>query len=77
MLCYLPPPAQKGCKKSPKEDWEALASINEEVIWTAMYDKLPLDYRRHIESNYKLNFLDMEEVDFVNSMLSYELMDNT
>ena len=77
MLHYLPPPTQKGCKKSTKADWEALVSINEEVILTLTFDALPLDYRRHIKSNYKLDFLDMEEVDFVNSMLSFKLMDNT
>ena len=76
MLRYLQPPTQKGCKKSAKADWEALASINKEVIRTATYDALPLDYRRHIKSYYKLDFLDMEKVDFVKSMLSYEFMDN-
>ena len=54
-----------------------MASINKEVIHTATFDALLLDYRRHIKTSYELDFLDMEEVDFVNLMLSYELMDNT
>ena len=54
-----------------------MASITEEEIWTATYDALALDYRCHIESQYELDFMDMEETDFVDAMLSYELIDNT
>ena len=74
-LHYLPPPYQKGCKKSANADWEALVSITKEEIQTATYDALPPDYRTHINSQYELNFRDMEEIDFLEAMLSYESID--
>ena len=74
-LRYLPPPSQKGCKKSADADWEALTSITEEEIQTATYNTLPPDYRSHIDSQYELDFRDIEEIDLLEAMLSYEMID--
>ena len=75
-LHYLSPPSRKGCKNSADADWKALMSINKEESRAATYDALPRDYRCHIKSQYELDFMDMEETDFVDVMLTYELMDN-
>ena len=52
-----------------------MTSITEEEIQTATYDALPPDYRTHINSQYELDFRDMEEIDFLQAMLSYEIID--
>ena len=50
-------------------------SIIEEEIRTATYDILLPDYRTHIDSQYELGFRDMEEIDVLEAMLSYEIID--
>ena len=74
-LWYLQPPSQKGSKRPLDVDWEALTGITEEDIQTATYDALLPDYRTHIDNQYEVNFRDMEEIDFLEAMLSYESID--
>jgi hypothetical protein len=74
-LRFLQPPSRKGSKKSADADWAALEMISEEDILTAMYDALPQEYKTHIEGQYDTDFRDMDEIEFLKAMLSFEAID--
>ena len=74
-LRYLQPPSRKGSKKSADADWAALECISEEDIHTATYDALPKEYKTHIEGQYETDFRDMDEIEFLESMLAFEVID--
>jgi hypothetical protein len=74
-LRYLQPSSRKGSKKSADADWAALESITEEDVRTATYDALPQDYKTHIDGQYEVDFRDMDEVEFLEAMISYETID--
>ena len=74
-LRFLQPPSRKGSKKSADADWAALEMISEEDIRTATYDALPQEYKTHIEGQYDTDFRDMDEIEFLEAMLSYEAID--
>ena len=76
LLRYLPPPSQKKCKKSVDADWDAL-EITKDEIRAATYDALPQDYKTHINSQYEFDWQDMDDNDFLDAMLSYELIEST
>ena len=74
-LRYLQPSSRKGSKKSADADWAALESITEEDIRTATYDALPKDYKTHIDGQFEVYFRDMDEIEFLEAMLSFETID--
>ena len=74
-LRFLQPSSRKGSKRSADADWDALMNISEEDIRTATYDALPPDYQAHIDSQYEVDFRDMDDIDFLEAMLSYESID--
>ena len=76
-LRFLQPPSRKGSKRSADADRNALESITEEDIRTATFDALPLEYKTHINGQYKVDFRDMDKVDFLDAMLSYKTIDTT
>ena len=47
--------------------------ITEEDIWTATYDALPLDYQSHIDSQYEVDFRDMDDIDFDTELNAIEI----
>ena len=49
--------------------------ITEEDIRTATYDALPKEYQTHIEGQYDTDFRDMDEIEFLEAMLSFEAID--
>ena len=71
-LRFLQPSSRKGSKRSADADWNALESITEEDICTATFNALPGEYRTHIDGQFEVNFRDMDEIEFLNAMLSYE-----
>ena len=75
ILRHLQPPAKKGNKKSADANWDALTSITEEDVRTATFDALPEPYKTHIEGNYESDFRDMDEIDFLEAMISFETLD--
>ena len=74
-LRYLQPPSRKGSKKAADAEWAALESVTEEDIRTATYDALPREYKTHIEGQYNTDFRDMDEIEFLEAMLSFEVID--
>ena len=74
-LRFLQPSSRKGSKRSADADWDALMGISEEDIRTATYDALPPDYKSHIDGQYEVDFRDMDEIDFLEAMLSQESID--
>ena len=74
-LRFLQPSSRKGSKRSADADWDALMSITEEDIRTATFDALPKEYKTHIDGQFEVDFRDMDEIDFLDAMLSYETVD--
>jgi hypothetical protein len=74
-LRHLQPPSRKGTKKSAEADWAALEMISEEDIRTATYDALPKEYKTHIEGQYETDFRDMDEIEFLEAMIAFEVID--
>ena len=74
-LKYLQPPSRKGSKRSSKAQWDALLSITEEDIRTATFDALPEEYRTHITGQFEENFRSMDDIEFLEAMLSHETID--
>ena len=74
-LRFLQPSSRKGSKRAADADWNALTSITEEDIRTATFDALPSEYKAHIEGQYEVDFRDMDEIEFLDAMLSYETID--
>ena len=74
-LQHLQPSSRKGTKRSADADWNALTSITEEDVRVATFDALPQEYKTHIDGQYEVDFRDMDEIDFLDAMLSYETID--
>ena len=74
-LRYLQPPSRKGSKRSSDAQWDALLSITEEDTRTAMFDALPEEYRTHITGQFEEDFRSMDDIEFLEAMLSHETID--
>ena len=74
-LRFLQPSSRKGSKRSAHADWEALVRVTEEDIRAATFDALSSKYHTHIEGQFKVDFRDIGEIDFLDAMLSYETID--
>ena len=73
LLHYLPPPSWRKCKKSADADWDE-RKVTKNEIRVVTYDALPQDYQTHINSQYKADWQDMDDTDFLDAMLSYDCL---
>lgn len=69
---YLKFSSRKGGKRSAEIDWSTLESICEEDIRTTTYDSLPKDYKTHIDGQCEIDFRDMDKIEFLEAILSFE-----
>ena len=49
--------------------------MTKEDITVETFDALPKEYRDHIGSQFEIDFRDMEEAYFLDTILGYELID--
>ena len=74
-LRFSQPLSRKGSKRSADADQEALTRVTKEDIRTATFDALPSKYHTHIEGQFEVDFRKIGEIDFLDTMLSYETID--
>ena len=68
-------PQVKVSKRSLNAQWDTLLSISDEDIRTATFDELPKEYKTHTIGQFEEGFLSMDEIEFLEAMLSHETID--
>ena len=76
LLRYLPPLFQRKCKASTNADWNT-QKVTDDENRAATYDVLPRDYKTHINSQFELDWQDMDNNEFLDAMRIYKFIDNT
>ena len=75
-FAYLQPPSRKNCSNAADALWEKRKLLEEEEIREAIFDALPKSYRDYINTTYDQDYQSMEEIEFLEAMTAYEVIDD-
>ena len=75
-FAYLQPPSRKNCSKAADALWDKRTLLEEEEIREAIFDSLPKSYRDYINTTYDQDYQSMDEIEFLEAMTAYEVIDD-
>jgi hypothetical protein len=74
LLRHLPPPSTKCCNTFRGARWDEV-SLTDSEIRCAIYDALPPDYKTYLRCNFRADWDEMNDQEFLDAMMSYEYID--
>ena len=76
IFAFLIPAHGKRNNKASDAIWRERKELTEREIHQAIYYGLPLPYQEDLESHYQKDYQEMDWNEFLNALLSYEVIDD-
>ena len=74
---HLQPPYTKSTQTFFEAKWHQRNALSDDYVREAIYNGLPEAYRKHIETCYDTDYLEMDETEFLNCLNAYKTIDHS